>query len=524
VEELITQLKAARAVSTPVLAVTTPDQPALTQVIIERLNGENPIVKWDRARGLTAGNDEGQKALGHLCKKFEELEPSNLEVATADPAAMVRFVYHLQPHTILVAQSFNMFLNQHDSAETIQGVLNLRDVYKGDQRTFIMTSPDFNLPAEIQHDVILLDDPLPDEEQYGSIVTGESGLFASAGLKEPSKEQVKKMTRSVRGLPHFEAEQVLAMSLAMGDGTGIDLTDAWNLKIQAVSKVKGLSMTFNDPEAPPLTDLKGLDSIISRLNKLQAGPCPPELYVRVDEIDKMMAGLGEGGGPGDSTGVSQDLHEQFLVNMEDHGWTGFILVGIRGSGKTVLTQSIGKAHGVPTIAMDTGAMKGRHVGDSEQAFRDGFRTIRSIGGKRVCVLATCNRLNALPPELLRRFKLGIYYFDLLTKEERDALWPVYLKKYGHPLDAKRPDDENWTGSEIRNCCEIAWMTGDTIDEVGTHGIVPVMVSDKNGVEALRMQANGNFLSASYKGKYQRSRIAAATKTAGRKLNIKGKGN
>ena len=62
------------------------------------------------------------------------------------------------------------------------------------------------------------------------------------------------------------------------------------------------------------------------------------------------------------------------------------MIGVRGGGKTVLTQSIGKAHDVPTIAMDTGQMKGGIVGTTEAAIRDAFRTIKSIGGKRVLVL------------------------------------------------------------------------------------------------------------------------------------------
>jgi hypothetical protein len=522
VQQLINQLKAARAVSTPLLAVTTPDQPALAQALIKELNGDTPVVKWDRVRGFTPGNDAGREALKHLCNKVQELSPANLEPATADPKPMVRYAYHLPPHCILIAESFSRFLNEHNAGETVQGVLNLRDVYKGDQRTFIMLSPDVTLPVEVQHDVIVLDDPLPNDEGYAEVITD---LYESAELKKPDPDFIKLATRSVRGLPQFEAEQVLAMSLAMGDGESINLDDAWNLKIESVKKVRGLTMTYNDPEAPPLDDLKGLNSIIDRLNRLQGGPAPPELYVRVDEIDKMFAGLGSDGGPGDNTGVSQDLHEQFLVNMEDNGWTGFILVGIRGSGKTVLTQSIGKAHGIPTIAMDTGAMKQKHVGESEEAFRNAFRMIKSIGGNRVCVLATCNRLDVLPPELLRRFKLGIYYFDLLTPEERDALWPVYLKKYGHDLNAKRPLDNNWTGSEIRNCCEIAWMTNDTIENVGTHGIVSVYDSDKGGVDALRHRADNRFLSAAYPGKYQRDRIPdAPSAKKGRKLAIKGKGN
>jgi hypothetical protein len=310
------------------------------------------------------------------------------------------------------------------------------------------------------------------------------------------------------------------MSFALAEGDGIDMKDAWNMKKGSVAKIKGLSMAFNEEEDPELADLRGLDAIIASLNKIHSGPLAPELYVRVDEIDKGFAGLGNDGGPGDNTGVSQDLHEQFLVNMEDNGWSGYILAGVRGGGKTVLTQAIGKAHGVPTIAMDTGAMKGRHVGDSEQAFRDAFRTIKGIGGKRVCILATCNNLNVLPPELLRRFKMGVWFFDILSEEERKALWPVYLARYNQPLDSKLPVDEGWTGSEIRNCCEIAYMTGDPVDKVGRTMIVPIMKSAPKSIEKMRAQADGTFLSAAYEGSYRKQRVAAVEKTGGRKLAVK----
>jgi hypothetical protein len=252
-------------------------------------------------------------------------------------------------------------------------------------------------------------------------------------------------------------------------------------------------------DGPDLADLRGLDNITLALNDLWDGPEPPELVVRIDEIDKTMAGLA-----GDSTGVTQDLNKNFLTNMEDYGWIGAILVGLRGSGKTVLTESIGVAHNVPTIALDAGAMKGKHVGESEQAFRDAFRTIKSIGGSRVLVLATCNKLEVMPPELLRRFKMGIFYFDLLTKEERASLWPVYLKKYAHNLQSKLPDDEGWTGAEIRNCCEMAYKRNKTVFEIGATSIVPVTKSDKAGVESLRNQAETMaFLSASREGAYTR---------------------
>lgn len=493
---LIDQLKAARDCSTPLLAVTTPDQPAVAHAIVEALNGDNPVVSWDRTNGFLPRNKMGREALSVLCQKAE-LSADDLAAATNESHNAFRHAINFPPHTVLIAFSLNRFLHEEQSAQTIQAVLNLRDAFKGDNRTLIGLAPDFDLPIEIQHDVILLDDPLPADEGYAAII---KELYEGAELKKPAKEIVDQGVRSVRGLSSFEAEQVLAMSIASTGMKHLDLGAAWKLKVGAVSKVKGLSMTLDGPD---YKDLRGLDNAISILDDLWNGPEPPELVVRVDELDKSFAGLGSNGGPGDNTGITQDMNQQFLTNMEDNEWMGALLFGVRGGGKTVLTQSVGKAHGVPTIAMDIGAMKGGIVGTSEAAVRDSFRTIKSIGGKRVLVLGTCNKMDVFPSELLRRFKLGVIYFDLLTAEERDALWPVYLKKYGHDLKSVRPVDEGWTGAEIRNCCELAYKLRRSVHEVGGTMIVPFTKSNPTLLASLRAQAEGNYLSAAYKGAYRK---------------------
>lgn len=504
---LIEQIRAARACSTPLLAINASDQLAIAKSIASSLNGDVPVVGWDRTNGFMARNKAGISALQELCSK-SGVSADELPIATCEAHNALRYAAMLPAKTVIIALSLNRFLHEESSAQTIQAILNLRDKFKSDQRTLIGLSPSFDFPAEIQHDVILLEDPLPTDEDYAGIVTSLCGI---AKLKAPSKDLTSNAVRAVRGLSAFEAEQVIAMAIASTSMKHLDLSSAWKLKVSAVSKIRGLTMTLDGPN---LSDLRGLDNVVGMLNGLWLGPEPPELVVRVDEIDKAMGGLS---GPGDNTGVSQDLLQQFLVNMEDNGWIGAILVGIRGSGKTVLTQSIGVKHGVPTISMDAGQMKGKHVGESEQAFREAFRTFKSIGGKNVLVLATCNKLDILPPELLRRFKLGIVYFDLLTPEERDSLWPVYLKKYGHDLASERPNDEGWTGAEIRNCCEIAYKLRKTVKEVGSTYIVPVTKSDPNSVNALRTQAENRFLSASYPGVYRRS-VELAGALDGRTFN------
>ncbi len=519
---LLDQLKAARNVSTPLLSITTPDQPALMEVLVEGFKDEAPIIRWDRARGFVHMNEKGTASLNAMMEATKATEDpvdvKNLDVVSAPPDSAMRLAVFLPEETIVVTFGMNRYLNENDAGPLVQAISNLRDLYMNDGRTLLLLDADFELPAEIRHDVIPLDDPLPTNDQYGEMIKTLYEDEETLGV--PSDDLVNNAVRSVRGLSAFEAGQVIAMSLSLTTRKGGDpmtaevLDDAWDLKRRSVGKIKGLTMTT---DGPALSDLRGLDQIISTLNALWLGPEPPELVVRVDEIDKAMAGLGSAGGPGDNTGVSQDLHEQFLVNLEDNEWNGAILVGIRGAGKTILTQAIGAHHNVPTIAMDSGSMKGKHVGDSESAFRDAFRTIKSIGGKNVLVLATANNLNVLPPELLRRFKLGIHYFDLPSKDERDSLWCVYLKKYGHSLESDRPNDEGFTGSEIRNCCELAFKLQKQVKEVGEQYIVPVIVSDPDSVEELRNRANNRFLSSSYSGRYLKERIKS---TERRKMKLK----
>lgn len=516
-QALIDQLLAAREVSTPLIAITTPDQPAVASAITKSLNGKTPVISWDRVKGFQPKNKKGVEALESFCNA-NDIKPEDLSFATAEARDAFRLAMTLPEHTVLIAFSLDRFMREESGAVVVQAILNLRDAFLSNHRMLIGLSPDFSLPAEIQHDVILLDDPLPDDDTYREIVKTAIKNTKDGGheIEKVSTETVTQTVRAIRGLSPFEADQVVSMSIASTGMKKIDLASAWKLKVGATNKIKGLTMTLDGPD---LKDLRGLNQITSMLNDLWAGPEPPELVVRVDEIDKTMAGLGSNGGPGDNTGVSQDLNQNFLVNMEDNGWVGAILVGIRGSGKTILTQSIGAAHGVPTIAMDAGAMKGKHVGESEQAFREAFRTIKSIGGSRVCVLATCNKLDVLPPELLRRFKLQIWYFDLLTKEERDALWPIYLKRYGHDLNAERPHDEGWTGAEIRNCCEMAYKLRRNVKEYGNTCIVPVTKSDPRSVEALRDKAQNCFLSASYPGPYRKP-VAEVVEFSGRQLGGK----
>ena len=61
---VVDQVKAARRVSVPILAINTPDQVATVSRIVDGVNGQVPKVQWDFIRGLRPLSDQGAAAIG----------------------------------------------------------------------------------------------------------------------------------------------------------------------------------------------------------------------------------------------------------------------------------------------------------------------------------------------------------------------------------------------------------------------------------------------------------------------------
>jgi hypothetical protein len=113
-------------------------------------------------------------------------------------------------------------------------------------------------------------------------------------------------------------------------------------------------------------------------------------------------------------------------------------------------------------------------------------------------LATSDAVDSLPPELIRRFSYGCWYFALPTAEERATIWRLYRQKYGLADADPLPPDEQWTGAEIARCASLSWELDIPLCEAA-HYIVPLAVSAKDSLAKLEDQAHQTFLCAS-KGK------------------------
>ena len=483
------QFKAARKAGTPLMAIKTPD-PEATMQSLQKLNGKVPIVVWDVIRGLTARNKAGDDAINEA---LDGGEPGDLvNVVDCTVAAQ-----KLPKGTLLFLLNAHRFLDPASSVfkpDFLQAFWILRDTFKANLRSAVLLAPDLSLPSELQHDVFVLDEPLPKEDSLLEIVTTQIGAFntsratASKSQIEVDEETRSKAVDALRGLAAFPSEQAVAMCLSEN---GVDLEGLWERKRRMISDTKALSV-FTGKRS--FAGIGGCEQIKKFLQGVINGLDAPQVIVFIDEGEKAFAGASEESS-GDN-GVSKDAMGQILTYMEDEESDGAIFLGPAGCAKSELAKTLGSEAGIPTIVLDMGGAKGSLMGESEQGIRNALKVITAVG--RAYFVMTCNKVNALPAPLKRRFTSGIWYFDLPTSEERPLIWDIQQARFQTTGERGEVKDKDWTGAEIRNCCRLSYRQRITLQEASQY-IAPVAKTDAKGIESLRREASGRYLSASYPG-------------------------
>ena len=489
---ILNQVKNARRVSVPLVAINTPDPGATAATLVSGINGDSVKIEWDIVRGVTPRGKAGEEW-------WAANKPEGFDATTGNPLALMVLAGKLPANALCLVHMANRWAAD---PSVIQGVWNLRDEFKQNRRMLVLLGPSHQLPAELAEDVVLFDEPLPSAEELAVIVETQ---HRNAGL-ECDEETIQKAVEALRGLSAFAAEQVTAMCLRK---SGIDLPGLWSRKRQQIEQTPGLKVWQGGDD---FSQIGGCDVVKGFLSRIMHGQNRPNAVVFVDEIEKAL------GGTGDTSGVTQDQLGCLLSYMQDHEAAGMIFVGPPGAAKSAIAKAAGAEGGIPTIQLDLGAAKGSLVGQSEQQLRQALKVVTAVSNGKSLWIATCNSIADLPPELRRRFTLGTFFFDLPTSDEREAIWDIWVKRYDlQNLGEDAPSDEGWTGAEIRQCCDIAWRLGCTLTEAAQF-VVPVSRSAADKLARLREAASGRFLSASYPGVYEKDRKPALALT-GRNIDL-----
>lgn len=483
------QFRAARNAGVPIVALSTPDQAAsvhqlrgVLEAADEKEKGkkqEPTVLTWDVVRGLkalTAPAAAWIKALSAPQPPPPGMPPQPpFNIAqTADPVVALDVLDSAKVK--LPEDACVFFYNAHlfwKDRPVIQGIANLRDGFKDRGQTVVLLGSEARLPVELVNDVVALHEPLPSDIVVREIIKQQYENVRAQGVKPPTNETLDKAVDATIGLSAFSVEQVAAMCMTK---EGLDIDATWDRKISVIEQTRGLKVWRGKEDRKSYAGGDGIAEYIAAFQGVR-------VVAYIDEIEK-----GTAGARGDLSGVSQDQLGTLLSWTEDQEVIGLLLVGAPGTGKTYIAKVAGNMLKVPTIQIDLGAMQGSLVGESQQMIRHGLGVVDAIaqGKGKTLLLATCNSVDSLPPELIRRFKFGVYYFDLMTADVRREAWKIHMTLNGL-AEQPIPNDENWTGAEIRSCCQIAARTGWTL-LTAAERIVPTYKANPHLVENLRQQA------------------------------------
>ena len=427
--------------------------------------------------------------------------------SASDPLAAIRTLRSASGDTatLLVLSNFHRFLN---SAEIVQALAE--QLVAGKQtRTFVVVlSPVVSIPVELEKLFVVIEHQLPGREQLLDIATG----IASEADELPGGSELDTVLDAACGLTRYEAENAFSLSLVRHGR--ITSEAVWELKSGMLKKSGLLGLHRGQDDFNALGGLQSLKAFCRR-SLLQPGRGNPLKRPR-----------------------------------------GVLLLGVPGTGKSAFAKALGRETGRPTLILDVGALMGSLVGQSESNIRQALRIAdamapcilfvdeieKALSGvassgqtdsgvsarlfsslltwlndhtSDVYFIATSNDISKLPPEYSRSERFdGIFFLDLPAAAEKAAIWQLYIQQFELDDDQQRPDDDKWTGAEIRSCCRLAALLDIPLLEAARN-IVPVAVTAAESVDRLRHWSQGRCLSAHEAGLY----ACEPVRKAGRRRSV-----
>lgn len=236
---------------------------------------------------------------------------------------------------------------------------------------------------------------------------------------------------------------------------------------------------------------------------------------------------------------------------------GALFLGVPGAGKSYMGRALAGELGLRCIEFKISAILNSLVGSSEQRMREALSKIdangRAVviideiekmfgqGGERdggvmsrllgqflnwlndrtseAILFATCNDMSKLPPEFSRAERWDIVYFvDVPTEEQRDALVEMYADYYGKDKPRSNKFADGWTGAEVKaafkqHACGLQW-------EKAISRIVPVADRMGDKLKELREYAATGCVDVETGLPYELDKPSKVTKkkTVGRRVS------
>lgn len=461
-----------------------------------------------------------------LHKPNEIGKPSSVAVAlseatkTPDPTLFIFFDLH---HSL--GQQ-----GRPAEPEILRSILDIAQEFKNGPvpHTLIIVAPHVTLPADIEKEITVVDLPLPAEEEIAAVLDEIVTANQASIQVDLSPEDKKRLIQAAQGLTLGEAENAFARAIAIDKK--LDASDIQLVLDEKRQTIRKSGLLEFIPTTSSLEDVGGLENLKKWLEKRDG------------------SWLGEA--------------QEWSIPAPK----GVLITGVPGCGKSLTATCMAGVWGLPLLRMDVGSIFSGLVGSSEQNMRAALKLAEAVapsilwidevekgfgsasgGGdsgtssrvfgtfltwmqekkSSVFVVATANKIDALPPEFLRKGRFDeIFFVDLPTFEERIPIWKLHLEnRLGQDskaagkldidqktLEALAEQSEGFSGAEIAQAviagCFDAFAERRPLElsdlERAIRNTVPLSVTQAENINRIRDWAATRAVSAtaeSDRGKY-----------------------
>ena len=374
---------------------------------------------------------------------------------TRDPIEAFNAVSRLTEPSLVVMKDLHPHL---DTPAVVRALRELAQDLKSTFTTVILLSPTLHIPTELEKDVSVLDVPLPSFRDLTQllreiIAVVRQGNKATVNL---TREQAEQLIKAAQGLTLSEAENAFAKAIA-NDGV-LDKDD--------------IRLVLDEKR-----------QVVRKSGLLE--------FVNVDEDLRQVGGLG------DLKRWLDNRSNAFGESARGFGLPapkGVLLLGVQGCGKSLTAKAIANQWALPLLRLDLGRIFSSFIGSSEENLRRAIHVAESVAPAvlwldeiekglsgstgqvtdsgvsarvfgslltwlqekttPVFVVATCNRIDVLPPELLRKGRFDeLFFIDLPNAAERREIFRIHIARrkrdpQAFDLDALAVAAEGFSGSEI----------------------------------------------------------------------------
>lgn len=369
-------------------------------------------------------------------------------------------VYHLQ--------DFGSLLEERNLAAKLSAVARQFAQING---ALIITGNELALSESVKQHTAHLPLPLPDRPEYLALIQHlyrdlNTRTSCPAVKMEMGSADMNRLINNLNGLTLLEAEKILTKAM-IEDGrlAPHDIQHVIQAKKKIVER-EGVLEYF--PVEESMADIAGMGQLKHWLAKRKAVIVEPERAA------------------------------QYGLAFPK----GLLLLGIPGAGKSLCAKAVAMEWGLPLLKMDPSTLYNKYMGESENNFKRAMTTAEKMepvvlwideiekafasggdmdGGvsqrvlgtflswlqerrSNVFVVATCNDVAKLPPELLRKGRFDeIFFVDLPSAAARAEIFSLHLERRGHDLDQFDVSQlaaltEGFSGAEIEQAIVSALYT------------------------------------------------------------------